>query len=148
MERRTTSTVCSRAVNRAFASSQEPSITVRDYLKLLSCEAYCDATVFVVASIYLNRAMLEGLILSKLTVHRIVLIAVSTAAKFVDDDVITDKMFARSGGVSLHEFRKLEHKFVATVLKWKLFVTSEEFVKAAELMKPMVSTCKNGYTHS
>ena len=121
-----------------FSSVVEPSISILAYLKRISRGAVCCATVFVFASIYLDRALrTKKLVITKLSVHRAVLSAVSTAAKFVDDDVMQDSVFAKVGGVTPFEFGRLERIFVGEVLEWKLFVSVEEMNNAAELLMPL-----------
>ena len=119
-----------------FSSISEPSISIITYLKRLSRGAVCSATVFVFAAIYLDRALrTKKLPITKLSVHRVVLSAVSAAAKFVDDNVVQDAIFAQTGGVTPYEFGRLERIFIAEVLEWRLFVSVEEMNQVAEQMR-------------
>jgi hypothetical protein len=115
-----------------FSTSFEPEVPLVTYLWRFWTVAQCTPATFVVACIYLERGVTTGsLMLTPLTMHRAVLAAVSSAAKFVEDDVSSDTTFARAGGVSGTEFGKLEYGMLL-LLKWRLFVSSEELESVAE----------------
>lgn len=89
-------------------------------------------TSFVVALLYLERVSSSGrLALTRLTVHRAALVAVSTAAKFVEDDVADDGSFCEAGGVSRKDFWQLELA-MTTALEWRFSVEIDELRARAE----------------
>ena len=119
-----------------FSSSFVPEVPLVTYLWRFWTVAQCGPATFVVACIYLERGVAAGsLVLTPLTMHRAVLAAVSSAAKFVEDRVPRDTIFARAGGVTGREFGRLEYGMLS-LLKWRLFVRSEELEFVAETLRP------------
>lgn len=60
----------------------------------------------------------------KITI-RLLLINMTVACKFWDDQIFTNTYYADVGGISVEEFNKLEEEFLANWLQFKLYVQQE-----------------------
>jgi len=78
--------------------------------------------------IYIDRLVrkLPDVVVTPLSVHRLLLISTVVAAKFNDDVFYTSAYYAKVGGVSVQEMNKLEARFVQ-MLDWNLHVHPEEY---------------------
>ncbi|KAF4689402.1 mitochondrial peripheral inner membrane protein, partial [Perkinsus olseni] len=63
---------------------------------------------------------------SALNVHRLVLTALTVAAKFHDDIYYSNAFYARVGGVSVAELNTLELTLLK-MMDWQCFVPTEEY---------------------
>eukprot|EP01060_Flectonema_neradi_P029342 TRINITY_DN4032_c1_g2_i1.p1 TRINITY_DN4032_c1_g2~~TRINITY_DN4032_c1_g2_i1.p1 ORF type:complete len:175 (+),score=37.75 TRINITY_DN4032_c1_g2_i1:62-526(+) len=79
------------------------------------------------AAIYIERAMKKGLVVSSITVHRVVLSALLVATKFHCDchDLATNGYYASGFHLKLAELNRLEVKFLNDI-EWETFVSAEE----------------------
>lgn len=98
----------------------------------LSCSrilvyASCSPEVFILALVYIDRLVARrGLLLTSLTVHRVLITAVVVAAKFHDDRHFKNAFYASIGGLALEEFNALERDFLFSI-NFDLFATPEVF---------------------
>merc|ERR1712216_1092466 len=83
---------------------------------------------FVIALVYIDRLskMESNVTVCDLTIHRLLLITVMTAAKFQDDVYYSNKYYAKVGGIRLKEVNALE-AFLLKLLDWKMCVTPQEY---------------------
>jgi hypothetical protein len=121
--------------SQSFRSDRLPSISVEEYMERLSVHADCTPTTFVVALVYLLRGVDSGMLtLTSLTIHRALLAAAATAAKFVEDEPASDRDFCRAGGVSGRGLWRLETA-LAAVLQWRFYVGAGELQAVAESLR-------------
>ena len=108
-----------------FHSRTPPSISVYDYLKRIAKFAYVDKCCLLMILIYIDRICeRSGLVISTLTVHRIVIATVVVAIKAVCDNYHTNTHYAKVGGLSIQELNALELEALF-LLDWQLIVTPE-----------------------
>lgn len=116
-----------------FDAVRCPVISVRDYLHRLHSYFACSTECFVLALIYVDRLVQRQpqFQLSHLNVHRVVLAALTIAAKFLDDRYYSNDYYGRVGGVRVKELNALEMRML-DLLKWRLIVTPEEYCQYRE----------------
>jgi hypothetical protein len=73
----------------AFRATTKPGISVRAYMARIARFAGCSPACYVVAYVYLDRLLRRGrrlaLAVDSYSVHRLLITAVLTAVKFMDD---------------------------------------------------------------
>jgi hypothetical protein len=112
-----------------FDAFRAPAISVRDYLARIHKYASCSAECFVLALVYVDRLhQLQGVALSPLNVHRVLLTSVVLAAKFFDDHYFNNAYYAKVGGVPGAEMNELELEFLLLV-NFSLHVPCETFAR-------------------
>ncbi|XP_051141761.1 cyclin-P3-1-like [Andrographis paniculata] len=119
----------SRYKDRAtlFHGVSAPSLTIHQYVVRIFKYSRCSPSCFVLAQVYIDRFIrCTALILTSLTVHRLLIAAVVVAAKFIDDSFFNNAYYARVGGVSTAELNKLEMKLLFG-LDFRLHVTVDTF---------------------
>jgi len=82
----------------------------------------------VIALVYLDRVVETHpeLVVSYRTVHRLLLIAIMLAAKFLDDKGGDNIHFAECCDLSLKDVNDMEASFL-DMLRWRLFVRRSEY---------------------
>ena len=109
-----------------FHSQARADITVRDYLRRVvqfcALEKCCILTILV----YMDRVRGRGgtLVVSSITVHRIIITAIVVATKTLCDSYYTNDHYAKVGGITMAELNVLEIELL-TLLDWRLNVTPE-----------------------
>ncbi|KAF4655900.1 mitochondrial peripheral inner membrane protein, partial [Perkinsus chesapeaki] len=148
-----------------YHSVTVPNISVSDYLSRLARFFNCSGECFVIALIYLDRAVKEStrttiddyddnltnagscweettgaaaaqsqkqqptnqsFNITRLNIHRLLLTALTLAAKYYDDCYYANKRYAEVGGVSTRELNSLEASFL-DMIHYRLFVAPEEY---------------------
>ncbi|KAF0933810.1 hypothetical protein E2562_019267 [Oryza meyeriana var. granulata] len=114
----------------AFRATTKPGISVRAYAARIARFAGCSPACYVVAYIYLDRLLRRGrclaLAVDSYSVHRLLITAILSAVKFMDDICYNNAYFAKVGGISLAEMNYLEVDFLF-VVGFDLNVTPETF---------------------
>merc|ERR1711937_981896 len=121
----------------AFESSEIPAIPLKDYVERIYTYANCSPSCFVIAYVYLKRiagdsclhggsGLLSGAQITRFNVHRLVLLSVVTACKFVDDIYYKQNFYAKIGGIATEELNCLEREFLY-LLDYRMFVSSDTF---------------------
>lgn len=115
-------------VTSQFHSKVEPQISIAAYIERIAKYFLCSVECYVVGFIYIDRLIKFNpeIAVSKLSVHRIVLVAMTLAAKFHDDNFYTNTYYGKIGGVNLRELNSLEAHFIKK-LSWKLNVQPDEY---------------------
>mmetsp|Transcript_55346 Transcript_55346/g.177491 ORF Transcript_55346/g.177491 Transcript_55346/m.177491 type:complete len:355 (-) Transcript_55346:131-1195(-) len=105
-----------------------PQISIDDYLARIARYFHCSDECFVVALMYIDRLVKlhPDFVVSSLNVHRLLVTAITLAAKFHDDVFYSNKYYAQVGGVRLKEFNVLESTFLK-MIGWSLHVLPEEY---------------------
>ncbi|KAF4652177.1 mitochondrial peripheral inner membrane protein [Perkinsus chesapeaki] len=111
-----------------FHCVKRPGIEIGDYIRRLAKHFGCSDEVFVLCLIYIDRAIKrdDTFAVSALNVHRLVLTALTIAAKFHDDIYYSNAFYARVGGVSVSELNTLELTLLK-MMDWQCFVPTEEY---------------------
>jgi hypothetical protein len=118
-----------------FHTLSPPRVPILKYLQLLREKSQCDRSCFVVAMIFLDRLVVNNsqLQITPLTVHKLTLCALLTAAKFNTDCHFPNSFWAGIGGVRNEELNVLELEFLFG-LQFSLVIKNEEYAKYAEML--------------
>jgi hypothetical protein len=82
-----------------------------------------DSNVLLTALVYISRVSQSGrLVLTSRSVHRVLLVAVMLAHRYLEDSPADCQWFAQVGGVSKEELKRLETLFLAAI-EWRLYVS-------------------------
>ena len=86
--------------------------------------------VVVMAALYIQRAVKKGLLVTSLSVHRILVSALVVATKYQCDcmDLATNSYYASSFGMEAKELNRLEVRFLND-LEWETFVSPSDLAK-------------------
>jgi hypothetical protein len=108
----------------ALAQDKDSIVSKTDDQSALSRGLRC----LLLALLYVDRicAMHPEFPITMLSIHRLLLAAILVAAKFTDDLIVGEKNFARIGGVTVKELRKLELEF-CSLIHFDLNVSDLEF---------------------
>ena len=113
-----------------FHAVRAPSISLKDYLLRVNRYFHCSPACFVLALVYIDRAIKlhdpSYFQVDPLCVHRLILAAVVVAAKFFDDSYYSNGFYAKVGGIRVAELNALEVAFL-DLLDWRLHVSVSEF---------------------
>eukprot|EP00920_Eleutheroschizon_duboscqi_P028605 GHVT01069684.1.p1 GENE.GHVT01069684.1~~GHVT01069684.1.p1 ORF type:complete len:954 (-),score=185.22 GHVT01069684.1:329-3190(-) len=111
-----------------FHAIKEPEISIKEYLKRVATYFDCSNECFVLALVYIDRIMKlhERFTVSILNIHRLLITAVTLAAKFFDDTYYSNRHYARVGGVRTKEINALEAHFLS-LIQFQLYVSAEEY---------------------
>jgi hypothetical protein len=104
-----------RGVQTRFHADKELSIGISDYMKRVVLHSKVSTEVAFQAVFHLNQLMRlsrSPLIINKLNIHRLLLTAIMTTAKYFDDTHYNNVHFAHVGGVPLSELNVLEVDFL------------------------------------
>ena len=103
----------------------DKTISIEDYIKRLI--SYLDITknLVVVSSIYINRLKIK---FNYNNFHKIILISLLIANKFLEDDNMNNKFWSDCSGIPLQQFNKLEIKFLIKI-NYNLYIEEDEFSK-------------------
>jgi len=115
--------------NSAFHCVEPPGIGIAAYVDRVCQYGGASAASVVLASILLSRAAVacpESLSPSPLNAHRLLLTAVSVAAKLHDDTIVSAAHYGAVGGVCPAEMQLLELALLAAI-EWRTFVAPREF---------------------
>ncbi|KAJ8907043.1 hypothetical protein NDN08_003526 [Rhodosorus marinus] len=108
-----------------FCSSQRQKFDITFYLQRFSRYMNCSNIVFVAAFALLDLAQRRhpAMAVNSFNVHRLFTAAVVLAAKFLDDDVYTNRYYGQIAGVrSVHEMNALELQMLG-LLGWNVNIS-------------------------
>eukprot|EP00009_Paramoeba_aestuarina_P014707 CAMPEP_0201524176 /NCGR_PEP_ID=MMETSP0161_2-20130828/21158_1 /ASSEMBLY_ACC=CAM_ASM_000251 /TAXON_ID=180227 /ORGANISM="Neoparamoeba aestuarina, Strain SoJaBio B1-5/56/2" /LENGTH=250 /DNA_ID=CAMNT_0047923467 /DNA_START=17 /DNA_END=769 /DNA_ORIENTATION=+ len=116
------------SLSSPFHAQKLPKITLSSYF--FRIKKYCETEdpTLIVALIYLYRiiAKTDKTFINANTIHRLIMVSVVIATKFLDDFLQTNTFYARVGGISLSELNKLESEFLQ-ILDFDLLVSEPEY---------------------
>jgi hypothetical protein len=96
-----------------FSCTAVPGISLQDYLQRI--QKYSGATLetLIVAYILIKRCLFncDDFELNNHNIHKVLLLAVMSAMKMYEDEVLENKAFARIGGIEMTDLNALELKF-------------------------------------
>ncbi|KAJ9450575.1 Cyclin-U3-1 [Diplonema papillatum] len=119
----------------SYDTSTVPDIQLEDYLWRICDYTYISPTTLLMACIYIDRLILEGLILSQLNVFKLFFTSVRVASKVHELRSLSNKNFAVVGGVTTDQMNQLESLFMRD-FKWRLWVDHEQFVQYCQRLMP------------
>lgn len=101
----------------AFEALTAPGISVEEYLARIVEYAPCSRECYVLTLIYIDRLLQANpqLRVNNYNAHRLLLISVMVAAKFLDDTYYNNKCWAKLGGCTNTEVNSLELCFLALI---------------------------------
>lgn len=106
-----------------FHARTPPPISVAHYLQRFVRYAPFGNECFILLLVYLDRIVQHtGLVISSLSIHRLIVTGLLLATKFSQDRYYTNGHFARVGGLPLSELNALELEFLHCV-GFRLFAT-------------------------
>eukprot|EP00440_Ansanella_granifera_P056159 gb/GFBE01060868.1/.p1 GENE.gb/GFBE01060868.1/~~gb/GFBE01060868.1/.p1 ORF type:complete len:307 (+),score=85.84 gb/GFBE01060868.1/:1-921(+) len=127
---------CSEAATpNCFTSVAVPALSIQNqvwHYQRCGCSEEC----FVLALIYMSRVAEVSpgkVMLNQQTVHRLLLTALSVAAKFHDRSACSTQLFAEASGLALAELDFLQANFLE-LIDWDLSADAETFQRIRELL--------------
>lgn len=124
-----------------FDALQDPAMPLRRFIvHQLRRHAGCAEACYVLAAVYLDRLLTvhkQTLTLNFRNAHRLVLVGIVVASKFIDDDRCLNSHYAKVGGLETEELNKLELRFVQ-LLGWDAFVSMEHYEAYRSALVPML----------
>nr|XP_043637721.1 cyclin-P3-1 isoform X1 [Erigeron canadensis] len=112
-----------------FHGSKAPSLTIQQYMERIFKYSRCSPSCFIVAHIYIQRLIQsENIMLTSLTVHRLLITSILLATKFIDEAFYNNAYYAKVGGVTTAEMNRLEMKFLFAI-NFQLHVNLNTFRK-------------------
>jgi len=130
------------ACMRDFSCTEEPSISIIDFMKALS--PLLTPEEWVIGLMILDRAVAKAETrLGVLNVHRLLLAAMMTAMKLQRDVTGVNAVFARLVGLSLSETAIIEKRFLS-LLEFDLAVTSDQYMYTRAILPSLGEYCAAG----
>eukprot|EP00182_Erythrolobus_australicus_P005052 CAMPEP_0185833204 /NCGR_PEP_ID=MMETSP1353-20130828/2535_1 /TAXON_ID=1077150 /ORGANISM="Erythrolobus australicus, Strain CCMP3124" /LENGTH=288 /DNA_ID=CAMNT_0028531459 /DNA_START=641 /DNA_END=1507 /DNA_ORIENTATION=+ len=113
----------------SFHGFKPPAISTVDYVRRIFSYSHCSPACFSTAMYYIDhlgqqRSRSEFCV-TTLNVHRVFLVAILLAIKYMEDVSFSNEHFARVGGVSLTELNRLELSMLKA-LDFRLYVSAED----------------------
>ncbi|KAJ8434612.1 hypothetical protein Cgig2_025038 [Carnegiea gigantea] len=111
-----------------FHGVRAPSISIGKYLERLYKYTNCSPSCFVVGYVYIDRLLHKHpeMLISSLSVHRLLVTSLLIASKMLDDVQYNNAFYARIGGVSNMELNRLELELLF-LLDFEVMVSSPVF---------------------
>lgn len=111
-----------------FHCVRAPQISLHDYLQRIATFFHCSPACFVVALVYIDRIMSAEptFVVNKLCVHRLAVVSIMVAAKFIDDDYYSNAFYGKVAGLVPSEVNALEARLIS-MLRWRLHVQPEQY---------------------
>ena len=104
------------------------TLSIEDYIKRLITSLDISKNLIIVSLIYIDRLKIK---FNYDNGHKLVLISLLIANKFLEDDNMNNNYWANCGGISLNYINKLEIKFLKRI-NYILYIQEEEFIKKYE----------------
>jgi hypothetical protein len=115
--------------NMEIFYTQEPSISIYDYLDRIQKYLNVNNSTLILSLIYIDRICKEkGIKLRKNNIHRILFTSIVLSIKYNEDKFCKNSFYAKVGGISVKELTKLENAFLK-LIEFKLFVSDDLFQK-------------------
>merc|ERR1712194_826860 len=111
-----------------FHSAHMPAITIDAYLARAGKYFGCSDSCLLIALIYIDRIIKlhPAFPVCAHSIHRILGISLTVAAKFADDDFYSNSYYAKVCGLTLKELNKLERDFLR-MLAWNCRISPDEY---------------------
>eukprot|EP00298_Acanthocystis_sp_HF-20_P006008 c15995_g1_i1.p1 GENE.c15995_g1_i1~~c15995_g1_i1.p1 ORF type:complete len:190 (-),score=56.74 c15995_g1_i1:242-811(-) len=129
--------ICSSYKNPFFLGFNTP-ISLSDFAMRLQTFFHSSPQSFVTAAIYIQRFYtVRPDLFNPQSSHKLMLAALTLAAKFTDDVCCKHEHFARCGGIDCAELKSLE-MFLFSSIDYRGFVSPTEFYQMHELLKQIL----------
>ncbi|XP_022769664.1 cyclin-U2-2-like [Durio zibethinus] len=114
--------------SRVFDCHETPDMTIQSYLERIFRYTKAGPSVYVVAYVYLDRFCQSNprFRIDTRNVHRLLIITIMVASKYVEDMNYRNSYFARVGGLTINELNNLELEFLF-LMGFKLHVNVSVF---------------------
>lgn len=111
-----------------FDSLRIPSINQPDYFNRILKYSIISRECYIISLIYIDRYTTShpNCCLTSYNIHKLIMVSVLCAAKFMDDFCYNNADMAKIGGMNIQELNKLEEVFQTTI-DFDLYVTIEEY---------------------
>jgi len=125
-----------------FHCVREPQLHLRAYLTRLRSYFLCSSECYVLTLAYIDRLIQRHpeIVVSPLSSHRLLITALTLAAKFFDDTFYSNAYYAWVGGLRVEELNSLEKTFLR-LLDWRLHIQPEEFEFYQRMIKQSALRC-------
>ncbi len=101
---------------RTFTGTSVPAMDLDDYCNRLLKYFRCSPVVFVCAAVYIDRFVNNSdTTIHRLTVHRLLVIALSIAVKVHEDSHYSNAYYSHVGGLDVNEFNDLEAQMLEAI---------------------------------
>jgi len=116
------------AARTVFHGIRACPVPIKDYVARLRTYFACSIECYVMALLYIDRAIKRHprLVTDSQSVHRLALCGLMLAAKFQDDIFYANAFYAKVGGLTVKELNSLEVTMLR-MLDYRLMVDPEEF---------------------
>jgi len=120
----------------AFDATRLPAVSVGDYMRRLERYLSCSEQCFVVSLVLMERVFERNsaFAITDFNVHRFLLVATITAAKFQDDDFYSNAYYSKVGGVCPDELLTLEVSFLE-MIGWRCHVTVADYENCLQRLR-------------
>eukprot|EP00826_Nyctotherus_ovalis_P062293 TRINITY_DN8988_c0_g1_i2.p1 TRINITY_DN8988_c0_g1~~TRINITY_DN8988_c0_g1_i2.p1 ORF type:complete len:214 (-),score=26.57 TRINITY_DN8988_c0_g1_i2:265-906(-) len=111
---------------KRFESIEAPRVSIAEYLIHFTLYAECSDACLIFSFIYIDKLLhnVPGFWLNQRNIHRVLLISIVLAIKYLDDIYADNFVYAKIGGIPLDEFNYLEKELLA-LLNFDLYVSPQ-----------------------
>lgn len=119
---------CRRQRLTVFHATRVPQVSIEDYLKRIAMYFPCSDECLVLGLVYIDRVLHlhPDFVVSGLSIHRLLVTAITLSAKFHNDLFFRNEHYAKVAGLKAQELRSLEARFLQ-LIDWRLHVQPEEY---------------------
>lgn len=114
---------------KCFYSKKIPLISIKDYLEHIYKYTKINSSTIILILIYIDRICnMHKCKLCYYNIHKLLLGSLMIAIKYNEDEIYSQKFYAKIGGVTLAEICNLEYSFLS-LINYNLFVNDNLFNK-------------------
>ena len=114
---------------KPFMTKNIPSMSIKDYLIRLSQFTKMNESTIILILIYIDRICnINNFRLSYRNIYKLILSSMIVAIKYNEDNFYSSEIYAKLGGLSVHELNYLEFQFLI-LIKFSLFIEKDLFDK-------------------
>ena len=114
---------------KPFMIKNIPSMSIKDYLIRLSQFTKMNESTIILILIYIDRICnINNFLLTYKNIYKLILSSMMVAIKYNEDNFYSSEIYAKLGGLSVHELNYLEFQFLI-LIKFSLFVEKDLFDK-------------------
>lgn len=115
--------------NDIFRGRKIPSISVEKFLLRILKYTNLEESTLTMSLVYLDRyCELTTVKLSNLNIHRLILLSITTAIKYNEDNHYKNEFYAKIGGIPIEEYVFLEYGFLKGIT-YSLYVAESLYKK-------------------
>ena len=117
----------SKPLKDIFSGDNIPMISIENFLKRLIKYSNIEESTLIISLIYMDRYLDSTFkYLTKFNVHRLLFTSIVMAIKYNEDEIFTNSLYAKMGGVKLEELASFEIDFLKGI-NYCLFIDDEVF---------------------